>query len=139
MNLYSCFDFCNGFFGEFHGNFKISEDHKKNPRFSDDHTTLMFDKILFRSIASPYKGKKRGGCMENSFSGKKELEMLSFDWSLQKPGLALTFSTFCCASGTCDNYLGSLEIEGRDMRYIPTGFDKKSALEIKNAFGSLRK
>lgn len=107
---------------------------KEAPLFS----TLMFNKILSRRITSLCECKKGSGCMENNFLEEKELEMLSFDWSLQKPGLVLTFSTFCCASGTCDIYLGSAEMRDKDMRRIPTGFDKKNALEIKSVFGSLR-
>lgn len=71
-------------------------------------------------------------------TGKEELARLSFDWSSQKPGLVLTFSTFCCASGTCGDYMIRAEKYDEDRREIDNHYDKRSAAEVKKSFGRLR-
>ncbi len=76
--------------------------------------------------------------MENDVTGKKELERLSFDWAIQKPGLMLTFSTLCCASGTCDDYVRNRAIQVEEARKISLICDGKNAFEIRRTFGSLR-
>jgi hypothetical protein len=55
MNLYSCFDFCNGFFGELRKTLRISEDHKKNARMP--HGYLMLPELMivdFMGISSSF-------------------------------------------------------------------------------------
>jgi hypothetical protein len=71
-------------------------------------------------------------------TGKEELAMLSFDWNIAKPGLILTFTTFCCASGTCDNYSMQSEKRPEDWQKINPSYDKNNPFELKRVLGSIR-
>lgn len=68
-------------------------------------------------------------------TGLSELEILSFDWKTAAPGM---FSTLCCASGTCDNYMPKKDKNTEIQRTITIAFDERNAHSIKIIFGTLR-